>query len=205
MDLSALGKVSEPMAFSSTNANIPIAERPKWAEAQGMDFVGADIEYSGPCVSADAEVEEVQPGNFTTDISFVINDPDEIAKDGFVILATTPAGADYVTIIGTGALSGNYVSNAPMGWANLEDAFWRHNRHLPTGKMNRQPVTFESFRPTVEQKDVMVVCEDPLAFDPTKYVTGAMSRRVDAVGVVHQAKWSDRHERLELTLRYAFL
>ena len=199
---------SEPLQYTHLKSEVPRYERPKWAHAQGSDFVGSDIEYSGPCVSTDGEndVKEYNAGPFTTDIAFIATDPDAIAKQGFTLLATTFDGAAYNTILDYGALSGDFIINAPLSWANLERDFWTWDRFLPSGIMNRQAVVFNGFVPNIEQKNVFLkFCCAYLDYDSSLRVQTSLGNKLGGISAfVKRVEYDEATEGLTLTLRYAY-
>lgn len=221
---------SEPLAHVSLKAEIPRLERGRAAESRGMDFKGADVRYSGPCVASSedgSDVKEWSVGSFTFDIELVLTDPSTIdTSSGWVVLATAFDGAAYNTISEAGALSGNVVPNAPMSWANLQRDFWQHDRFLPSGTMNEQPTTFAAYLPTIEQKNVVIRhCCGPtpgddrypnawrcclfIRFDSSKRVATALGNLLGTNGVpitalVRRAEYDEAEDTLTLTLRYAY-
>lgn len=208
MDLTAEDDVVERLRYEHLSEAIPRIERVKWMEAQGTDFVGRDIVYSGPCVRViDGEgVEEYSPGRITTDINYVNNEPTAIAKDGFVILATNYDGSVYTCILAQGAITGNFTTNGPLSWANLQRDFWRHNRFLPSGEMNGQFTVFEGYLPNIEQKDVSApVCCSLYNFNARDYLTTNLGARI---GVAQAMVESVEHDlttgRATFVLRYAY-
>lgn len=208
LDLELIDGAIEPLRYEHLSDRIPRIERAKWAEAQGRDFVGRDIVYDGPCVGdGNREVEEISPGPYTTDISYIFNDPDAIGKEGFVFLATTLDGGVYTTILDIGAFTGNLISNAPLSWANLQDAFWRSDRYLRTGNMNGVVTDFDGWRPNVEQKGVSIPrCCDTYDFDPLE----SIGTRLGALllpprrAVVESVAENIDDGRITLTLRYQY-
>jgi hypothetical protein len=199
---------SEPFTYSHLKSEIPRFERPKWQQAQGLDFIGVDIEYDGPCVSSEGEndVKEYNAGPFTTDLAFIDADPDAINKQGFTILATTFDGSTYNVIIGEGAVTGNFVTNAPMSWANLERTFWTWNRFLPSGMMNRLPTVFDGIQPNIEQKGVFVkLCCDYTDFDSSERVHTGLGVKLGGINAfVRRAEFDEATDGLTLTLRYNY-
>lgn len=221
---------SEPLSHVSLKTEIPRIERGKAAEARGQDFVGADLRYSGPCVTASDEGSEVlehNVGNFTFDIELVITDPDAIDDSaGWVILATVYDGVNNVTISEPGALTGSVIANAPLSWANLQRDFWQHDRFLPTGLMNNVQTTFQAYVPNIEQRNVILRhCCGPtpgddrypqewrcclfLDFDSSKRVAtrlgtllGPLSAPLSAV--VRRAEYDEAEDTLTMILRYSY-
>jgi hypothetical protein len=205
LDLAAVVRGSEPLAFAPTRDRAPRFEAAKWQTAQAQDFVGLDIEYTGPCVAEGASTRNVDLPYFITDITYINDEPDDIPKDGFTVLACSEDSGMYSVLIDIGAISDTYVSNAPMSWANLQRDFWQHNRFLFAGRMNGEDVTFLGVRPTVEQGNVVVACRDFLTWDPRDAVEGALSARLGLVsGEVTKVEWNPQQEVLTLTVGYAF-
>ena len=207
LDVTEYGSV-ELAQYAHLNTDIPRYERPSWMEAQGSDFVGTDIVYSGPCVTAEdgSDVKEYKAGPFTTDLSYVSTTPDAISKDGFVLLATTLDDTEYSVILGTGALSGSLVTNAPLSWANLERDFWTWDRFLPEGRMNGQDVEFDGFVPNIEQKGVRVpICCDILDFDAFNRVNTRLTEKLKgATAIVHREEYDAKTGWATYTLRYPY-
>lgn len=208
LDITSGRDVIEPLIYEHQTGDVPRVERLTFMEAQSRDFVGADIVYGGACVNTenDEAEKEYSPGKVTTDISFVISDPDAISKTGFVFLATVFNGTAYDTIIEAGAITGNYIANAPMSVANLERDYWTWNRYLPSGNMNRQDTTFNAYRPNITQEDVgIAICCDYLDFDPTKRVTSALGQALGGIpATVETAEFSLHDYRMDLTLLYSY-
>ena len=202
----------EYMTYNHLNQDIPRYERARYATALNTDFVGADIEYDGPCVTTETrgEVKEYGFGPFLSDVAYVIADPDAIPKQGFTILATAFDGSTYNTLIGTGALSGNLVTNAALSVANLQANYWTWNRYQFDATMNKQEVTFDDIQTNVEQKDVMVkMCCAVLDFEPSNRVLTAMGKLLGTVGnprsaYVHREEVTEGDGMARFTLRYAY-
>lgn len=205
LDIASVTRSSEPLAFAPTRDRVPRFESAKWQSAQAQDFVGLDIEYSGPCVPEDASTRSTDLPYFITDLTYINDEPDDISKDGFTILACSLDSGMYSVLIDIGAISDVYVSNAPMSWANLQRDFWQHNRPLIEGRMNGQDTIFAGIRPSVEQGRVVVTCRDFVAWDPREAVEGALSALLGVEsGEVLKAEWNPRLETLTLTIGYAF-
>jgi hypothetical protein len=196
----------ERRAFASLNGEIPRVERASASEAQGRDFVGLDIKYSGPCVSSGSQKEiEYGIGEVMTDINMILSDPTSVSRKGFVILATAYDGSVYNAILDTGAITGNFTTNAPLSWANLQRDYWTWNRYLPSANMNGVDTVFDGFRANVQQQPMTVKCFDceALAFDGDQTVATRLGEHFgDIRGQVEKASL-DRSGNLKLTLRYS--
>lgn len=204
IDLANMQDVNEKLIYESLSDTIPRVERMEFMEAQSRDFVGKDIVYSGPCVTGN-EVKEYTPGRISTDVSFVLAEPAAISREGFVFTATSFNGATYDTIIDAGAITGNFLSNAPLSTANLERDYWTWNRYLPEGEMNGQDVTFNGYMPNVEQEEVtFTMCCDALNFDPLKTIGSELGSELGTRGVVQTTSWNLKSNRINAVLRYAY-
>lgn len=199
---------SEPLSYKHLRSEIPRLERPKWSQAQGADFIGADIEYSGPCVSTDEEndLKEYNVGQFMTDLAFIVGTPEAINKEGFTLVATIFDGTVYDALIDYGALTGSLITNAPLSWANLERDFWQHDRFLPTGTMNREATEFLGFVPNIEQKNVFLkYCCEFADFDSTERVQTRLGIKLGNItAFVRRAEFDEATDGMDLTLRYAY-
>lgn len=117
---------------------------------RNTDFVGRDIEYPAAC-SGD-EIQEVRLKYFTADMSFLLNFPEDITTEGFVIAHYYEDTGEYFVGQAPGALSLVTVNNAEYSWANLHDKLHRHHAHYNTGTLNGQSITFDSTRKTKTQE-----------------------------------------------------
>lgn len=198
------GRTVDPLIYDAVGGEIPRIERAIWMEAQGRDFVGKDIVYAGPCVNTE-EPKEWSPGKITTDIAFIQASPDQISRDGFAIMACTVDSGAYSVILDNGAITGNYATNAPLSWANLQRDFWTWDRYLPNGNMNGSDAVFDGFLPTVEQERASVtMCCELFDFNPSEPVTTALGVMLGTDGVVESTELDVPTDRLRLTIRYAY-
>lgn len=208
LDLHGRPDTIEPRAYQHLSDRIPRIERLKFMEAQGPDFVGKDIIYSGPCVQTkdDESVREYSAGRITTDIAFIFSDPDAISKEGFVILATNLVSGTYITIISNGPITSSLITNGPLATANLEAAFWTFRRYLKTGNMNGVDVVFDDIRTNVEQAGISTtMCCEALVFDMGHGVDSRLGDLLGGIaGVIEEAELDLYAETLTLTLRYAY-
>jgi hypothetical protein len=213
LDLTATGNLDEnsliePMAYRATTEEAPRIERLTFAEAQGRDFVGSDIRYDSPCVGPDNTEEKVQAaGEVTTDLSYINADPDAIAKTGFVLLACRELDSgDYEVIIDNGAITGNFTSNAPLATANLQQAFWRHNRPLWEGRMNGTEQTFIGVAPNYQQSAVQArLCCELLRLKQGEVARTNLGVRyfASAAAIIAKLEVDEETDWTTLTLRYA--
>lgn len=185
---------------------IPRHERFAMLEALYEDFLGADITYSGSCVTSDEKsAVEQTSAEITTDIAHVVNDPTLIDSQGFVMVA---CDADNVVRIEFGALSGALATNAQLSWANLHRDFYTWDRYLPSASMNKQDTIFDDSLPRARQTGVVVqMCASELAtFDPKKRVKTMTGQTYlnDALAVVESVTYNCLGDTVSLNLLYPF-
>lgn len=195
----------ERQAFKNISEEGPKVERLKLMEARGLDFIGKDIIYSGPCIGRNELRElEYDTGQFTTDLGFIISEPTAIDPKGFALVATTNSGSGYLAILDTGAISGNPATNAPLSTANLMRDFWTYNRYLPEGNMNGTNVVFDGFRPTREQVEITVRCFgcEALNFNGDRTITTRLGNTWGVAGIIEKASL-DTKGNLRITARYS--
>lgn len=205
IDVSSQPERIEISSISGVDSGIPRLEKARWAEARGIDFIGKDIIYDESCASGgDKEgTLEWSPGKFTTDIEFIIDDPQEISKEGFFLMACTITSGVHMAIVDNGAISGLPITNAPLSWANLQRDFWTWDRFLPRANMNGLDTAFDNFLPTVQQEGVSFkACCSLLDFDASRRINGALARRLGVLGTVQTATLNLYTDRLSLVLRY---
>jgi len=151
-------------------------EMPKWekfyfAEALDINFIGAPIRYESKCVNQDAgtNVKETKI-NVTTDIEYIMSDPDEIKDDGFVICCNYLSGGSYYIEYGVGSMDSAVVLNVHLSWANLHNFYFRHNRVLNEGYINGILTTFWTAQKNKLQPVNAIVCPSD-NFDPNDLIT----------------------------------
>lgn len=145
--------------------SMPKYETFKFMEAYNTDFVGQPIWYDSDCVDQNKDTNILEkPINVTTDLEYIMNTPDEISDDGFVILANYLDGGTYYVRISDGAYAHDILLNMDLSWANLHNCFYRHNRVLIEGYMNAAPKFFWTAQKTIQQECNIIQCT---AFDPT--------------------------------------
>lgn len=132
-----------------------IKERKKFTmlAQRNMDFVGTEITYQPLCTIA--ETEDVNLELFCTDIDFLRAHP-EVVNGSMLVMCSWKSDSSRIWRH-FGALSGSFVSNAPMSWANLHEAFHMHRANTMTGTMNNDSVTFSS---TVKIRERRLILKD---------------------------------------------
>jgi hypothetical protein len=210
LDLTAIGGVSEALAFESNDPSYPRRENFSFGSnldtTYWIDFTGKPIIYSGTCITGEDEKDISLP--VITNIAWLVSADYDGGKAGVVIVATeTNSPSPNRVIRVNGALSNGTTGtrpNATLSWANLHRDFYTWNRYMPFGNMNGEDVTFDDFLPNVVQPDVKVkLCCDVLKFEPTEKVRTNMGQLIGGIdAVVKKASWEDQSELLTLTLEY---
>jgi hypothetical protein len=142
-------------------------------EADNTNFVGVPIFYNSKCVNNDPNTNVKETSvNVTTDLQYIIDNPDAIADEGFVIFCNYLDGTYFIKL-GVGVLTDEILFNVDLSWANLENAYFRHERVLITGKMNNLVTDFWTAQKTIQQQCFAIVCpDDPLyTYDPSDEIT----------------------------------
>lgn len=160
--------------YKYDKSKVPKYERFMAMEAEGTDFVGAPIIYSGSCVNnTEGENEKLYHAEIiTTDVEMVLNNPlpdndpnfnDKVSDKGFVLIACDD---DNGIITESGVLSSSQRLNNSLGFAQLHRDYWMHGRAQRTGMMNKVETTFLSTVKTKQQDKITVplCCDD--VFNP---------------------------------------
>lgn len=140
--------------FSFDKSDIPIREEYTWMEQNDFDFIGVPIRYS-PFCSNPKNITYHPVAFVTTDVNMILNLPEDINEDGFVLIAVDQ---DDNTKIDreAGLLTGEVKNNAHLSWANLHYNYHRYERWLSSGEMNGEPTSFLSVKKTKRQVGIML-------------------------------------------------
>lgn len=210
IDLRTFPGVNEPQVYTHKKEKIPRYERAKWMESNGEDFVGLDIIYDSLCATTQddsARVDSISPGTITTDVD-MIADPQlvgKVSKEGFVWLACEYDNGAFSTIIDQGELSGDYKTNAPLSWANVQRDFWTWDRKLRAGNMNGNDVTFDGFLPNIEQDELSIaLCCEMLQFNARRTMTSALGVSLGATAVCEEVTHDLFANKTYMKLTYAY-
>lgn len=206
IDVSEIGEViNNPCCYSVDRENIPRFESWKWNEANGYDFIGANIEYKDSngnyYINNDAD-EEHDVSNVSTDINYLYNSfPNVSNLDGYIILANKFNGVNLEVYNEVGSLSGSIQANGHLSQANLHDNYWRDNRYLPIGNLNNNNTAFNSTKPYKDndQISIKVCCEsftNGLNFDCTEIKTDC------GQGIITDYELDLRKDILTITPKY---
>jgi len=157
--------------YSFTKEKMPGLERWTFMEQNYEDFIGEPITYDR--ILSNTRIEQIEKeyhiSNVTTDILYIyhaavllvpiLDGP--ISTDGFTIMQCSWDDPDYRLDNEPGMLSGVSFPNNHLSVANLQNRYWRHERVLIEGTMNREDEIFDSAIRTKKQ----IPIEFPLCCD----------------------------------------
>lgn len=152
--------------YSYIKEKMPKYEKFNFMEADNYNFVGWPIYYESSQVdqNPDTNVKE-STIPVTTDLEYIIAQPDAIADEGFVLLS---CDSSWNVLLDLGLFAEEVRLNMPLSWSNLQDRFFRHNRVLIEGYLNNDLTTFITAQKTKRQSCSIVICLD---FDPEDEIT----------------------------------
>ena len=185
--------------YSYDKIKAPKYERFRWASAAYLDFVGAEISYSGTCLTTEESQKVANRGvtYVSTDLTNIITLGTDNSKDGFILLATD---SNSVIQFDIGKLSEANQPNGHLSWANLHYNYHRYDRVLLDGMMNLQSTIFLSARRYKTQEPVKFpfCCVDVI--NPlTDLITTLVGN-----GVISEATHDLKTDTLEVTLLHDF-
>jgi len=160
--------------YSFTKDKMPGLERWTFMEQHYEDFIGEPITYDR--ILSNTRIEQIEKDyqilNVTTDIMYIYqvdqgNLDGPISTDGFTIMQTYLDTGVYYLENEAGILSGISLPNNHLSVANLQDRYWRHERVLIEGRMNREDIIFDSAIRTKKQ----IPIEFPLCCDSFNELT----------------------------------
>ena len=164
--------------YEKKDSGAPNREEFAFADAEqaslgfSEDFAGYPITY-GDCGEG---TKEYRLNYFTNEVAVITatENAESISDSGFVLIATAEAdGFNYIL-----------EDNKPLGFLQIHENLYMHNRFFPDGNLNDAPTTFLTTQKTrkMKQMDVKVCCDD--GFDPTDYIETAIGQvTVDKVTV----------------------
>lgn len=180
--------------FEFDSDEMPKKQLFKAMEQNNVDFVGKPIEYFDNCTDK-ANEQKNNCQNITTDILHVIDQPDKISDEGFVLVACEEHDGKLYLAQTTGILTNNEVGNNVLGFAQLHNYFHRHRRIRKTGILNGITTTFLSEKPSKKCVDITFPFKDITLFEPDQLVKGPLGN-----GEVKQALYEIKNDTLKVTL-----
>lgn len=131
-----------------------------WMDEVSMPFMGQPLIVKSKFVQKDRK-EEINIANFTSDIDYMLLQPDAISNDGFAIFAASQSIVDgtYKTILLTKTINGiTYdLQNGLLSIAEIQDSWWLYNLPAKTVNVNGKDTTVKSIQRKKKQKIVFPI------------------------------------------------
>lgn len=153
VDLSLTANNLYKKEYSYIKDNLPNKERFTFRYAINTDFVGTEIVYDINCTNT-PEIF-TRASEFVTDIHYLRNLPPENFSTDFIVMFATLEllGPSYWVFYEEGVITGEFLQNNHLSWANLQDNYHRYGRIIEDGNMNFNDVTFDSWRKLRKQNN----------------------------------------------------
>lgn len=131
-----------------------------WMDEVSMPFMGQPLIVKSKFVQKDRK-EEINIANFTSDIDYMLLQPDAISNDGFAIFAASQSIVDgtYKTILITKTINGiTYdLQNGLLSISQIQDSWWLYNLPAKTVNVNGKDTTVKSIQRKKKQKIVFPI------------------------------------------------
>lgn len=138
-----------------------------WMDDVTEAFTGKPVRMVSPYVDP-GSIEEVTVSMFTSDVDYMLLNPQGMSKDGFVLMAGEASGGDYVLPVinvpsgwwpwVTKAL---YLQNGDLAFCMLQPNYLTYDMPARNIEMNGQQTTAQAVRRTKVQEVRMPMCDDP--------------------------------------------
>jgi hypothetical protein len=162
--------ISGMRRYTYDTLRLPAREKCTFMEANYADFVGVPISYIGQCVTKEKSARErkVEVEDITTDLMWVMENPDSESKnvedEGIFMMAVFTDGGVNYPVVDLPILDAQARPNNHLGWAQLHEHYWRHDRFQYYGYMNNNYTTFESVKPIKKGRKFTIPfgCDDTI-------------------------------------------
>lgn len=159
----------ETNKYTFDKPNMPATYTFAWMDDVTQEFKGYQMEMQSQLVEK-GKNEEINVGKFTTDIDFVTISPDDISKDGFMLLGASEIEGEYympfypLRIEGTNII--NNLQNGFLAYIYLEKTrIWLDNLPAPSVSYADGTTASVTMQSRMKQQDVAVPMTSPI-FDP---------------------------------------
>ena len=138
-----------------------------WMDDVTEAFTGKPVRMMSPYVD-DASTEEVTVSMFTSDVDFMLLNPQGMSKDGFVLMAGEASGGDYaLPVVNVPAgwwpwvTKALYLQNGDLAFCMLQPNYLTYDMPARNIEMNGQQTTAQAVRRTKVQEVRMPMYDDP--------------------------------------------
>ena len=159
----------ETSKYTFDKPNMPATYTFAWMDEVTQEFKGYQMEMQSQLVKK-GKNEEITVSKFTSDIDFVTITPDDISKDGFMLLGATYVKDAYylpfypMRIEGTNII--NYLQNGFLAYIYLEKTrIWLDNLPAPSVVYADGTTADVTMQSRMREQDVAVPMTSPI-FDP---------------------------------------
>lgn len=125
-----------------------------WMDDVSETFEGYPIVIRSKYVTG-GKVEDVNISSITTDVDYIMLNPNSISEDGFVLMAATLQSANnYVLPYETFSIDGASLraQNAYLSWIYLHENFWTYDLPAKKVTINNQDITLTHVSRKKKQK-----------------------------------------------------
>lgn len=154
--------------YTFDKPNMPATYTFAWMDEVTQEFKGYQMEMTSQLVEK-GKNEEINVGKFTSDIDFVTITPDDISKDGFMLLGAVYYTDQYVVPWYNYELANNIVmslQNGFLAYIYLEKTrIWLDNLPAPSVSYADGTTASVTMQSRMKQQDVVVPMTSPI-FDP---------------------------------------
>lgn len=158
----------KPIAFGQSSYKFDKPEMSSRYEFSWMDdctkvFNGYPIEILSKYVEADKK-EDITVSNFTSDIDYMLCNPDNISQDGFAIFAANLVDGQYkvpfVSLMFDNVIS--ELQNGFLAFVNLQPTYWIYDLPARRARINEKEITVKGIERKKKQKVVFPIGQDDI-------------------------------------------
>lgn len=175
-------------AFGASEYSFDKMDMPERYECAWMDdvteaFEGVPIEVVSKYVT-EGKIEKVEVSNFTSDVDYMLLNPEDISKDGFALFAASGTYGSYELPFATYRKGGkdSYVQNGYLAMRMLQPLFWMHDLPARRVKINGEEMEARGITRNKKQEISFPVGDDDP--DPMKLVKTLLGNgQIDKISV----------------------
>lgn len=196
----------EPWAYGTSSYRYNKEQMPQTFQFGWMDdvteaFMGKPIEVLSPYVEQ-GQIEETRVAMFTSDVDYMLLSPQDISKDGFVLMAGVPDNGDYRLsegVLSPGAFPWNdrylYLQNWELAYCYLQPWYWMEDMPARSVNVNgavrtasgvRRTKTQEIRFPVYDEPDPLLMVETYLGNGVIEKMTLTLSSRIAKVTLKYE-------------------
>lgn len=145
IDLTAIHNVrnGKPWSFGTNEYSYEKADMPEryefgWMDDVTLPFKGQPIEVVSPYIEK-GKIENVDVGQFTSDIDLMLLNPSAFSPDGFAVM--TMYGDALPMVPYSTTIYGGYIQNGLLAFVKLQNPYWLYDMPAKSLKVNGAAVT----------------------------------------------------------------